>query len=168
MGSANSTVSLGGVAVGASLLIAAGIRWWFVEKHKPLKLVPYLLSVAFGMLLVLSGGGILGWLAGATLWGANGLGDMSLVYGVGGTTMDVTRARQLILTPGGHVIVLLLCVALFATWKWARGKIPTYKVVWGVVTGICLALSGTLAGAAAVPLGSMANLAGTAFTAAFS
>lgn len=163
----NSSVSLGGVAVGAALLVAFALRWWFKEGHKPVKAIPYLLSVAYGMLLILSGGGLLGVLAGWALWGSNGLGDMSLVYGVGGTTMNVTRARQLILTPGGHVIVLLISVALFCLWKWAKGKVPHYKIAWGAMTGVSLALSGTLAGAAAVPLGSAVNFAGSAFTGVF-
>lgn len=164
----NSTsVSLGGVAVGTALLVAFGIRWWFQEKHKPARLVPFLLAVAYGMLLVLSGGGILGWLSGAALWGSSGLGDMALVYGVGGSTMDVTRARQLVLTPGGHVIVLIATVVLIALWKWAPGKVPHYKIAWGSMTGISLGLSGSLAGAAAIPLGSAVNFLGTSFTGVF-
>lgn len=163
----NNTVSLGGIAVGAALLLAYGIRWWFTEKRKPVRLAPFLLSTAYGMTLILSGGGIIGSLAGVTLWGSNGLGDLALVYGVGGTTMDVTRARQLVLTPGGHVVVILITVVLVCLMKWASGKIPTYKLVWGSLTGISLGLSGTLAGAAAVPLGSLVNFLGSAFTGAF-
>lgn len=161
-------VSLGGVTVGAALLISFGLRWWFQEKHKPVKAVPYLLAVAYGMLLILSGGGILGGLAGFALWGTNGIGDLGLVYGVGGTTMDVTRARQLVLTPGGHVVVILTTVVLIGLWKWAKGKIPHYKIAWGSLTGISLGLSGSLAGAAAIPLGSVVNLLGSGFTGVFS
>lgn len=162
-----STVSLGGVAIGVALLLAFLLRWWFQEKHKPARLIPFVLSVAYGMLLILSAGGVTGWLSGMALWGSNGVGDLSLVYGVGGSTQDVTRARQLVLTPGGHVIVLLATVTLICLWKWAGGKVPHYKIAWGTLTGICLALSGTLAGAAAVPLGSAVNWLGTAFTGVF-
>lgn len=161
------SVSLGGVAIGAALLIAFGIRWFFQEKHRPVALVPYLLSLAYGMLLVLSGGGILGWLAGVALWGSNGLGDLALVWGVGGSTHDVTRSHRLVLDPGGHVVVLLVTVVLVCFWKWAKGKIPHYKIAWGSLTGISLGLSGTLAGAAAIPLGSLVNFLGTAFTGVF-
>lgn len=157
------TVTLGGTAVGAALLIGYLIRWWFQEKHKPSHLMPFVLSMAYGMLLILSGGGLLGGGAGIALWGSNMVGDGALKYGVGGTTQDVTRDRLLVLTEGGHVVVLLLTVALLALWKWAP-KIRNWKIAVGMLCGICLALSGTLAGAAAVPLGSGVDLAGLAFT----
>jgi hypothetical protein len=156
-------VTLGGVAVGAALLLAFLIRWWFEEKHKLSRLVPFALSLAYGMLLILSGGGLLGGLAGLALWGSSGVGDLALVWGVGGTTMDVTRARQLVLDPGGHVVVLLVTVVLVCLWQWAR-KVPNWKIAAGILCGICLALSGTLAGYAAVPLASGVNLLGLPFT----
>jgi hypothetical protein len=103
-------VTLGGVAVGTAILIRTLVRWWFKEKHRPSDLVPFVLSIAYGMLLILSGGGLLGGGARVALWGANGIGRRRPHYGVGGTTMDVTRARQLVLDPGGHVVVALLTV----------------------------------------------------------
>jgi uncharacterized BrkB/YihY/UPF0761 family membrane protein len=157
------TVTLGGTAVGAALLIGYLIRWWFQEKHRPSALVPFTLSTAYGMLLILSGGGLLGGAAGVALWGSNTVGDGALKYGVGGTTGDVTRAHAIVLTPGGYVVVLLTTVALIALWRWAP-KVRNWKIAVGLLCGICLALSGTLAGAAAVPLGNGANLAGLAFT----
>jgi hypothetical protein len=156
-------VTLGGVAVGSAILVGTLIRWWFKEKHHPSDLVPFVLSIAYGMLLILSGGGLLGRSAGVALWGANGLGDGALHYGVGGTTMDVTRARQLVLDSGGHVVVGLITVALVSLWLWAP-KIRNWKIALGVLAGICLALSGTMAGAAAVPLGSGVDALGLVFT----
>lgn len=156
-------VTLGGTAVGAAILIGYLIRWWFQEKHQLARLIPFFLSIAYGMLLILSGGGLLGGGAGVALWGSNGLGDGALRYGVGGGSHDVTRARQFVLDDGGHVVVLLLTVALVALWVWAP-QIRNWKIAAGVLCGICLALSGTLAGAAAVPLGSGVDLAGLAFT----
>jgi hypothetical protein len=156
-------VTLGGAAAGFGILVMAAIRWWFREKHKPAAAVPFLLALAYGTLLILSGGGLLGGLAGITLWGGNGLGDLALVYGVGGTTANVTRARQLVLTPGGHVVVLLFTLALIGLWKWA-GKVPNGKIAAGIIAGVLLGLSGTYAGAAAVPLGSGADMLGLAFT----
>jgi hypothetical protein len=158
-----TSVSLGGVTVGAAILVVYVIYWWHQEKRKPGRAVPFLLATAYGMLLILCAGGLLGVSAGLALWGANGLGDRSLIWGVGGTTMDVTRARQLVLQPGGHVVVLLLTVALLALWKWAH-KIRSWKLAAGILCGICLALSGTVAGAAAVPLGSSVNALGFLFT----
>jgi hypothetical protein len=159
----NQTVSLGGVTVGAAILITVAIHWWHREKRKPAALAPFLLATAYGMLLILCAGGLLGVGAGWALWGANGIGDQSLIWGVGGTTMNVTRARQLVLQPGGHVVVLLITVALVALWRWAH-KIRSWKLAAGIVCGICLALSGTIAGAAAVPLGSSVNALGLLFT----
>ncbi|SOB84222.1 hypothetical protein [Streptomyces sp. 1331.2] len=158
-----NTVTLGGLAVGASLLVLSAIRWWFRDGHQPAAAVPYLLATAYGMLAILTTGGLLGGSAGVALWGANGLGDLSLVYGVGGTTTDVTRANQVALSPGGYVIVLLLTVVIVGLWKWA-GKVPNGKLAAGIGTGVCLGLSGTIAGAAAVPLASAVNAAGVLFT----
>jgi len=157
------SVTLGGVTVGSACLVAYGIYWWFREKHQLGALVPYVLSTAYGMLITLSGGGLLGWGALATLWSANQVGDRALRWGVGGTTADVTRARQLVLDPGGHIVVALLTVALVCLFVWAR-KLRSWKLVVGLVCGICLALSGTVAGAAAVPLGSGVDTLGLLFT----
>lgn len=157
------TVTLGGTATGAALLIGYLIRWWFQEKHQVSKLMPFVVATAYGMLLILSGGGLLGGAAGIALWGSNGIGDGALKYGVGGSTHDVTRARQLVLDDGGHVVVLLITVAIVALWLWAP-KIRNWKLAIGVLCGVCLALSGTLAGAAAVPLGSGVDLLGLGFT----
>ncbi|MEU1892757.1 hypothetical protein [Streptomyces pristinaespiralis] len=153
------------MTVGLALLILNGLQWWFREKKRPTALVPFVLALAYGMLLILSAGGLLGTLADVTLWGANGLGDLALVWGVGGGTQDVTRGAQAALTNGGHAIVLLLSVVLVGLWKFA-GKIPNGKIGQGIVCGICLGLSGAIAGAAAVPLASGANILGLGLTAA--
>jgi hypothetical protein len=159
-----NTVTLGGVAIGAGILVLAGLRWWFREKRQIAALTPFLLSAIYGMLAILTAGGLLGGAAGIALWGANGLGDLALVYGVGGTTADVTRARQIALSPGGYVVVFLLTLVIVGLWKWA-GKIPTGTLFFGIVAGSCLGLSGTIAGAAAVPLASGVNAIGLGFTA---
>lgn len=157
-------VTLGGVVVGLALLLLTVLKWVFREKRRPSAIVPFALALAYGMLLILSAGGILGSIADITLWGANGLGDLTLVWGVGGGTQNVTRASQMALTNGGHAIVILLTVALIGLWKFA-GKVPNGKLAAGVVCGICLGLSGAIAGAAAVPLASGANLLGLSLTA---
>ncbi|MEU0370624.1 hypothetical protein ABZ070_10225 [Streptomyces sp. NPDC006283] len=160
----NNLVTLGGVVVGLAILTTTLIRWVFQEKKRPAALAPFLLALAYGMLLILSAGGILGAAADIALWGANGLGDLTLVWGVGGGTQNVTRAAQMALTNGGHAVVILLTVALLALWKFA-GKVPNGKLAAGILCGICLGLSGAVAGAAAVPLASGANLLGLGLTA---
>lgn len=158
-----TTVTLGGLTVGLAILVLTGLRWWFRENHQISALVPFLLSAAYGMLAILTAGGIIGTTLGWALWGANGLGDLSLVYGVGGTTADVTRTHQVALNSGGYVVVLLLTVTIAGLWKWAS-RIPTGKLLSGILAGACLGLSGAVAGAAAVPLASGANAIGIGFT----
>lgn len=163
-------ITLGGVAVGASLLILLGIRWWFQEKHRLAALVPILLSFAYGQLVILSAGSALSALGFASwllLWGGNLGGYAGLVWGVGGNSPNVTRAHQVVLTDGGHVIVLLVTVTLVGLWLWA-GKIPNWKIAFAITAGILMGLSGSVAGASAVPLGSGVNLLGAGFTGMFS
>lgn len=157
-------VTLGGLTAGIGILILTGMRWWFREGHKPAALVPFLLAFAYGMLAIISTGGLISGIAGATLWGANGLGDLALVYGVGGQSANVTRAAQTALSNGGYVVVLLLTLVIFGLAKWAK-KVPVSKLAFGALAGICLGLSGTVAGVAAVPLASAANGVGLIFTA---
>ncbi|WNI16926.1 hypothetical protein [Actinacidiphila sp. ITFR-21] len=158
-----SAVTLGGVTTGTALLIIYGTYWWHREKHRPRTLIPVILAIAYGMLITLSGGGLLGWGSRITLWGGNQIGDKALSWGVGGTTMDVTRAHQLVLDPGGHVVVLLLTVTLVCIARFSK-KLRSWKLLLGLAAGICLALSGTVAGAAAMPLGSSVNALGAVFT----
>lgn len=161
-------VNLGGVAVGVAVILWFAIRWWFAEQHRWPALVPFVLSLLYGMLAALAAYGsasVLGWAVWLNLWAANVGGYASLVYGVGGTSPDVTRAGQLALTSGGYVVVLLLTVVLIALCKYAK-RIPTGKILAGVFAGIAIALSGSVAGVAAIPLGSGANLLGAPFTGA--
>jgi hypothetical protein len=102
----------------------------------------------------------------AALWAGQLAGYAGLVYGVGGHDQNVTRGHQLVLTPGGYVVLLLVTVVLLALMKFSP-KINKGKVVGGFIAGCCLGLTGTIAGAAAVPLASGANLLGAAFTQAF-
>lgn len=156
-------VTLGGTVVGVAICILIGMRWWWQDGHRPAAIVPFLLSLAYGMLAILSAGGLLGALADVALWGSNGVGDTALVWGVGGSTADVTRSGGSPLTAGGHAIVLLLTAVLFGLWKWAR-KVPTSTLALGAVAGISLGLNGAVAGVAAVPLASAANLMGAGLT----
>lgn len=153
-------VTLGGVTVGVAILILVGLHWWFAGKRRASLLVPFLLAFAYGMLAILSAGGLLGAAAGVALWGSNGLGDLALVYGVGGGAPNVTREQPTALTDGGHAIVLLLTVTLVGLWKFAR-KVPNLHIAAGSAAGVSLGLSGTLAGIAAVPLASAVNILGT-------
>lgn len=159
-------INLGGVALGALTLIVFAIRWWFKEKKRWTALVPFVLAYLYGMLAALAALGslsALGMVTWVTLWAANVAGYTALVWGVGGHDQDVTRAHQLTLTPGGFVIVLILTAVLIALGKWAP-KVSAGKLAAGTFSGMTMALSGTVAGVAAIPLGSTANLLGSLFT----
>jgi uncharacterized membrane protein len=65
-------VTLGGVVVGLALLLLTVLKWVFREKRRPSAIVPFLLALAYGMLLILSAGGILGSIADITLGAPTG------------------------------------------------------------------------------------------------
>lgn len=162
-------INLGGVALGVAVVLVSLMRWWLKEKHRWAALVPFVLSHLYGMLAALAALGsvsALGVAAWITLWAANVGGYTGLVWGVGGHDQDVTRAHQLALTSGGYVIVFLLTAVLIALWKWAP-RVSNGKLAAGAFSGVAMALSGNVAGVAAVPLGSTVNLLGSLFTAAF-
>jgi len=160
-----NTVTLGGICVGLSLLIGIIIRWWFKEAHKVAALVPYLIAFAYGTLAILTTGSLLAGAAGITLWGFNGLGDLGLVYGIGGQTGSVTRGgSQAVLTSGGYAVMFLFTAAIISLALWAKKHVPTGKLAAGALAGILFGLSGTWAGAAAVPLASTVNLIGIPIT----
>lgn len=164
-----TVINLGGVALGVGIILMYAIRWWFKEKHQPTALIPFVLAHAYGLLAALaaftswSALGIATW---AAIWLANVAGYAGLVWGVGGNAPLVTRGQPVVLTDGGFVIVFLLTLAFIALWKWAP-RVSNEKLGAGAFSGVCLALSGSVAGAAAVPLGSAANMLGAGFTGTF-
>ena len=163
------TINLGGVAIGVAIVLVFLVRWWFKEKRRWGALIPFVLSHLYGMLAALAALGsvsALGAAAWATLWAANVGGYLGLVWGVGGSAPNVNRAHQLALTSGGYVIVFLLTALLIALWKFAP-RVSNGKLAAGAISGVAVALSGTVAGVAAVPLGSSVNLLGAWFTGAF-
>ncbi|MCI3271410.1 hypothetical protein [Streptomyces cylindrosporus] len=162
-------INLGGVTAGVSVILWFAVRWWFAEHRRWTALVPFVLALLYGMLAALAAFGsasALGLAVWLNLWAANVAGYVGLVWGVGGNAPDVTRASQLALTDGGYVTVLLMTVVLIALCKFAK-KIPTGKIVAGAFAGIAIALSGSVAGVAAIPLGSGANFIGAGFAQAF-
>lgn len=164
-----TTVSLAGIAAATGIIIWFTMHWWIREGHKPKKLISFLLALAYGILAVIGTAGAasaLGGVAWLALWASNLAGYAGLVWGVGGTTYDVTRASQIVLDPGGYVILFLCTVVLAALVKFS--KVAKSKVIFGFIAGCGLGLSGTIAGAAAVPLASAANALGVGFTAVFS
>jgi hypothetical protein len=159
-----TVISLGGIAFGFAIIAGFATRWWFKEGHKLAALLPFVFALLYGMIAALSAYnsisalGAITWLA---IWAGNLAGHASLVWGVGGTDRNITRAVPIVLESGGYVILLLLTVVFVGLLLWAK-KIPR-----GKLTGALLALSGTIAGIAAIPLGSAVNAAGSFFTVSF-
>lgn len=144
-----SIVTLGGVVVGLSLF-GWDFSRWFVGNKKRLslkalrRLLPFVGCVAYGTLLILCAGGIVGAIADWSLWGTNQVGDVILVYGVGGTSPNVTRTTHLALTPGGHGVVIIATVVVVAVSS-IRGL--RWDFVRGILSGISLGLASSIAGA---------------------
>ncbi|GAA2346713.1 hypothetical protein OKJ48_39380 [Streptomyces kunmingensis] len=161
---AHNLVSLGGVTIGLCLFAWQFTRWWAGHKKKNLKalrhLAPFLLCLAYGMLLILCAGGLLGLAADYSLWGASAIGDAVLVYGVGGTSPAVTRTSNIALTPGGHSVVVIGTVVLLAVWTRTRGW--RWDLFSGVAAGVTLGLASGIAGVAGYVLSPVVSTLGDA------
>jgi len=157
-------VSLGGVTTGLSLFAWDFTRWFASHKRRlALKslaaLAPQILCMAYGALLILSAGGVIGALADWSLWGTNQIGDVVLVYGFGGSTPTVTRASQLALTPGGHAAVIVITVVVIAI---ASRRGFRWDYVRHILSGISLGLASSIAGAVGVAVAPTVSWAGDA------
>jgi hypothetical protein len=146
-----SVVSLGGVTVGLSLLGWEIVQWWPGRKQAIkfkhlVRLVPFLLTWSYGMLLILSAGGLLGAGADWSLWGTSAIGDAVLEHGFGSPTPDVTRTSYLVLSPGGHAVVAIATILLVAVWVKRRGF--NWSLLRAVLSGISLGLASGIAGMA--------------------
>lgn len=158
-------VTIGGVTVGLCILIRHLVDWWpglKTLRNDPArqlgKLLPFLISWSYGVLAILGVGGIIGGVARTTLWISNWLGDVALVWGVGGEPgQRVARTTYLPLTATGAAVVLIMTVALIAAAKKSKYATDIKRGAW---CGVCLGTSAGIAGFAAVPLAQAANWAG--------
>lgn len=155
-------VSLGGVTTGLSLFAWDFARWFASHKKRlALKalaaLAPQILCMAYGALLVLSAGGLIGALADWSLWGTNQVGNIVLVYGLGASTPTVTRSSQLALTPGGHAAVIIITVVFIAI---ASRRGFRWDFVRHVLSGVSLGLASSIAGVVGVAVAPSVSWAG--------
>jgi hypothetical protein len=165
-------VTIGGVTIGICILGYQLVTWWPGGKtlrNDPLRnagrLLPFLFACTYGMLIILGVGGLIGWFAQTTLWITNWLGDVALVWGVGGTTgQRATGHAYIPLSQTGGGIVLFLSACMAAAIKKSRHG---HDLKWGTWCGITLGTSAGVAGAAAVPLAQAANWLGTQVYGAF-
>ncbi|WP_405554309.1 hypothetical protein [Streptomyces sp. NBC_01171] len=155
-------VSLGGVTIGLSLVAWDFTHWWTGHKKRLsfkalARLVPQFLCLSYGALLILSAGGIIGGIADWSLWGTNTAGNVVLVYGLGASTPNVTRASHLALTPGGHAAVIVITVVIVAVCS-RRGF--RWDFVRQILAGISLGLASSIAGAVGLVVAPSVSWAG--------
>lgn len=158
-------VTYGGVTVGICLLVQQLVTWWPGRKtlmKDPVKqaaeLLPFLLGWAYGCLTTLGVGGLVGLVSGTVLGLSNWLGDVALVWGVGGTGgQSAARAVFTPLSGPGLGIVLILTVAFVTAAKKSKHGVQLKRGAW---CGICLGTSAGVAGFAAVPLATAASIVG--------
>lgn len=167
----NGIVSLGGITVGLAIIVWHVARWWnqnptkgiaekFTKKWRPL-LIPYLPFWGYGALLILSAGGLLGSAANIALWGSNEVGRIALQTAVGGEDVAVTRSAGLVLDPAGHAVVILLTVVVVALFRFNE-RMPRAAAALSILSGVCLGLSGGVAGFMAEWLGAGVDTLGGA------
>lgn len=163
--------TMGSFVVGAYIAILAILDWWpglpggkgkFDAKGAVLSALPLLAAYAYGVLVILGVGGLIGWAANFTLWGVGWVGDGALIWGVGGSRQNIAHGGQrMALTNGGLMVVLLCTAVVIGVRKRKKTTADTRKAVGrGVLAGI---LTGTVAGvsaALAVPLASAVNAIG--------
>lgn len=158
-------VTIGGVTVGICILIHHVVSTWpglKALKKNPTAyagtLAPFLIAWSYGVLAILGVGGLVGWAARTALWISNWLGDVALVWGIGGESgQQASAATYLPLTQTGGAVVLILTVALFAAVKKSKYGSDIKRGAW---CGVCLGTSAGVAGFAAAPLAIAVNWLG--------
>ncbi|MFJ1869948.1 hypothetical protein [Streptomyces chartreusis] len=158
-------VTYGGVTIGLCLLIHQLVTWFPGRKalmkdpaRRAAELMPFLLGWAYGCLTTLGVGGLVGLISGTILGLSNWLGDVALVWGVGGQGDQQAGAKVFVPLSGpGLGVVLILTVAFVAA---AKKSAYGQELKRGAWCGICLGTSAGVAGFAAVPLATAATVIG--------
>jgi hypothetical protein len=159
-------VTYGGVTVGLLILASHLATWWPGLKSlrsnpgHAADLLPFLLAWTYGVLAILGVGGLIGWAARTTLWISNWLGDVALVWGVGGQSgQRAGSAVYLPLTQAGGGVVLILTAVMVGLAKKTRYGSDLKRGAW---CGVCLGTSAGVAGFAAAPIAVAVNWLGDA------
>jgi len=158
-------VTYGGVTIGLCILLYELVTWWPGRKalmkdpaRQAAELLPFLLSWSYGCLTTLGIGGLIGLASGAALGLSNWLGDVALVWGVGGSSGQLAAAPSFVPLSGpGIALVLILTIGIVAAAKKSRHGSAIKRGSW---CGICLGTSAGVAGFAAVPLATAVNWLG--------
>ena len=164
-------VTYGGVTIGLCLLVHQLVTWWPGRKalmKDPVKqaaeLLPFLLSWSYGCLTTLGVGGLVGLVSGTILGLSNWLGDVALVWGVGGSAGHLSASAFKPLSGPGVAVVLILTVGFLAAVKKSKYAAELKRGAW---CGITLGTSSGVSGFAAVPLATAASWVGDKVYGAF-
>ncbi|MFF5186447.1 hypothetical protein ACFY30_22170 [Streptomyces sp. NPDC000345] len=167
-------VTFGGVTVGLILLGYELVSWWPGRKalmKDPVKhasrLLPYLASWSYGCLTTLGVGGAVGFVSGTVLGLSNWLGDVALVWGVGGQGGQSSARTTFLPLSGPGLGVVLICTACFIAAVKKAGEEQAGVLKRGAWCGITLGTSSGVAGFAAVPLATAATWVGDRVYGAF-
>ena len=165
-----ATPTMGSLTVGLVIAVLAVIEWWpglpgkggsFDVRGAITSALPFLLSYAYGMLVILGVGGLIGAAANFTLWGVGWVGDGALVWGVGGTRASVSGGVQHMALSNGGLMIVLLCSAVVVGVRRKSGATTRKAVGRGVLSGILTGTVASVSATLAVPLASAVNAAGT-------
>ncbi|MFF7879129.1 hypothetical protein ACFZDM_33450 [Streptomyces californicus] len=130
----------------AIAILGIQLRKWWVGGRAWKDLLPTIQGFVTGGLATICVGGLGGWLAGCTRQLANG-GGSKAVTGVTGTDSSSPIAASSLgqLTEEGGVLVFLLAVLLFVTYK-AASKDDKGKLLGAMAAGMILCVTAGVAG----------------------
>lgn len=159
--------TMGSFTIGLGVVVHHFVSWWPGRKRlqkDPMgaftSFLPFAFGFAYGMLIILGVGGLVGWLADAVVWGVGWVGDGALVWGVGGQRESLSvGGKTLALTNGGLMIVLLLMFLAVALRKKAAAL--KQDIGRGTLGGVLTGTVPSVSAAFAIPLASFVNAAGS-------
>lgn len=155
--------TLGGVLFGMIFLLWETAVWYpgiKALRADPVRhagdLLPFILCWGIGALTVMVVGGFVGFVGDIALWGMSTFGDGILIFGVGAQSGTAPGSTAAPLTEGGLFMTVLVLTVFIAR----RDRGATGSKWRGWLSGVGLALTGSIARYAAIPLASAANLSG--------
>ena len=167
-------VSLGGITFGLMVWVWHVVRWkatspkgsWKDKSALSKLLIPFFPLWLYGNLMILCANGIVGWIAGVSLWTGDTAGKHALRDGVGAQAPGMTRASGLTLTNPGYMVVILVTTGIveYAVHKGSfKGK-GRWNLIFPVMSGTCMGLSQGVAGAVGHAVGPGADTLGAIVT----
>lgn len=160
----NTPLTVGGLAVGLSVLAWYLLRWWHSQKNvKGSKdwrsLAPFASGILLGILAASCAGGLLGTISGWIRALSNAAGDKVVAGATGTTPQALAAAGAPTLSDGGALLTVAAFVSLIALWKKIK-ETSRKPIGFGSVAGSTLGMSSGVAGSVALALIPLVNEAG--------